>query len=279
MAEQQRYNIALIGCGNLAGCLAQGLIQQETFVRHLYGFDIDARQSQRLKDLNPRLQICHSIEEMAAAEAIVFCVKPQQMKEATNAISALMDPQQLLISVAAGIDTQALEAWTGTDQWVRSMPNLAVTVNLGMTALYAGPAVSPAQRCLAEKIFSVVGQTLWIEQEEMMSAITALSGSGPAYFFYVMQAMQEAAQKLGIEHSIAQQLVAQTALGAVTMAQTNKDWAGLCEKVASKGGTTESALNVFKEHQLQQTFYEAIAAAQQRCEALSRQQAEQKRDE
>ena len=263
------HKIALVGCGNLAKCLAQGLANKDEF--KIYVFDIDISQAQRLQRDNPQVHVCSNIEDLVCeSDAIVACVKPQHTRDALRACQPWLNDAQALISVAAGINAMTLQRWSGVKQWIRGMPNLPITVDLGMTALYATSNVTKAQQSLATSIFEAVGKVLWVEDEQKMSLITALSGSGPAYFFYVLKALHDAAKALGLEDEQARYLISQTALGAITLTQhSNEDWSSWCEKVASKGGTTEQALNVLEQQNVAQAFKDAIEAASKRCDEMT----------
>ena len=267
------YKIALLGAGNLATCLAHGLTNKAGFA-NVFIYDIDPQQTQRLQQANDKVHICDDVQTLVTdADAIVFCVKPQHARDAIRPLQTTL-ANQALISVAAGIDTATLCDWSQTKQWIRSMPNLPVTVGMGMTALYATEKASSQQRQLAEDIFTAVGEVVWLDTEHDMSLVTALSGSGPAYFFYVLNAMLKAAKELGLEQTLAHQLIVRTALGTLTLAQSsNKEWSEWCDLVASKGGTTEQALNVFKHKTLDKVFKQAIEAATQRCHEITQQHA------
>ena len=176
---------------------------------------------------------------------------------------------RLVISIAAGIRTKDMARWLGTHNIVRCMPNTPALIRCGVTALYAMPAVKPEQCHRAESILSAVGSTLWIEDEEMLDAVTAISGSGPAYVFYFIEAMQQGAYELGLDEAQARQLVLDTFLGASKLAESSKeDVATLRERVTSKNGTTERALLSMEANQVKMDIVAAIHAAAVRSKEM-----------
>ncbi len=183
----------------------------------------------------------------------------------------MQDQQPLVISIAAGIRTPDLARWLGADTAiVRAMPNTPALVQSGATGLFANAHVRDQQRDLAETILRAVGLTLWVEQEDQLDLVTALSGSGPAYFFLVMEALQEAASKLGLPAETARLLALQTAFGASRMAlESDEDAAALRQRVTSPGGTTEQALRVLEEGGLRNLMEQALTAAARRSRELA----------
>jgi pyrroline-5-carboxylate reductase len=190
---------------------------------------------------------------------------------ASELAPALARHRPLVISIAAGIREPALRGWLGEQTAiVRTMPNTPALVQSGATALYANPAVSEDQRNLAESILRAVGLTLWIDDESLMDAVTALSGSGPAYFFLFMEALQAAGSQLGLPEDTARLLTLQTAFGAVKMAlESSEDAATLRRRVTSPGGTTEHAIEVFAQHNLNAIILKALQAAAERSRDLA----------
>ena len=200
---------------------------------------------------------------------MVLAVKPQIMQLVCEPLEeSIQSEQPLVISIAAGINIANIKLWLGanTISIVRCMPNTPALVQSGMTGLFANQAVTEDQHDLAESILRAVGSTLWLEKEELIDAVTAVSGSGPAYYFLVMEAMQAAAQKLGLSAEDARLLVLQTAFGAAKLALESSDDAGtLRQRVTSKGGTTEAALKKLIHGGLPELFEEAISSS---CPAL-----------
>ena len=185
--------------------------------------------------------------------------------------SVLSQRKALIISIAAGITLGQLEHWLGADMpIVRCMPNTPALVEAGATGLYANTNVDPGQREQAKTIMNSVGLAIWVDNEDQIDAVTAVSGSGPAYFFLVMEAMIEAGKELGLSEPVAKQLTLQTALGSAQMAITSdEDAAELRRRVTSPGGTTEAAINIMENKQLRAIFMDALRGAYDRSKELA----------
>jgi pyrroline-5-carboxylate reductase len=207
--------------------------------------------------------------EAVAGAVIVLAVKPQQLREVAASLAPLLH-QQLVISIAAGVRAADLSRWLGGHrQLVRSMPNTPAMVSAGMSGLYALPEVAQTQRQQAETILQAVGATLWLDEEAQMDGLTAVSGSGPAYVFYFMEAMQTAAAELGFTPRQARTLTLQTFLGAARLASgSEEDAATLRARVTSRGGTTERALAAMEEAAVKTAIIQAIHAAAARSHEL-----------
>ncbi len=229
----------------------------------------------RLQQLSQQFPISTSIDNCDAADQtdiIVLAVKPQVMKSVALELASLVARQQpLVISIAAGIPAGALGNWLGkSTAIVRTMPNTPAMVQSGATALYANERVSEEQRSIAESILRAVGVAIWVEDEAQMDAVTALSGSGPAYFFLFMEALQTAGVELGLPQETARLLALQTAFGAAKMAlESNEDAATLRHQVTSPGGTTEHAIRTFQEGALETLVSKALLAAAKRSRELA----------
>ncbi|MBU6467534.1 MAG: pyrroline-5-carboxylate reductase [Betaproteobacteria bacterium] len=262
--------IAFIGGGNMARALIGGLIQHGQPVDDIQVVEINptiARQLER--DLS--LTVLNSISQLTLNQisTLVFAVKPQQLSEVAKALGAL--PNHLrVVSIAAGVTTQALSTWLkGYNNIVRAMPNTPALIGEGIAGLYATSGVSEEDKLDAQSLLSAVGSTIWVDREEDLDAVTAVSGSGPAYFFWMMEEMEKIAQALGLSQEIAKKLVLQTALGSTKLASQSSDTLQvLREKVTSKGGTTEAALNVLNSEQAAKLLQKAIFAARQRAQEL-----------
>lgn len=269
---QKPTSITFIGAGNMARSLIVGLLQDNANVA-LRVADPDQRQLDAIRKHWPDvLATTDNLEAMQGADVVVLAVKPQIMREvATSLADAAQRNRPLFVSIAAGIREEALSRWLGGKlPIVRCMPNTPALVQAGATGLYANPHTSEAQRSLAESILRAVGITLWFADEAKLDAVTAISGSGPAYFFLVMEAMQAAAEKLGIRPEDAHLLIMQTALGAAKLALESGELPGdLRQKVTSKGGTTEAALKVLTEGGLHDLFAQALQAAESRSKELA----------
>ncbi len=206
------------------------------------------------------------------AEVVVLAVKPQQMRTVALALAPhLADHKPLLLSVAAGIPHAALARWFGAQiPVVRTMPNRPALNGFGATGLYAPASVGAANRALAESIMAAVSATVWVEHESQMDTVTALSGSGPAYFFLFMEALEAAAHERGLPNDIAHKLTLETAFGAAQMARhSSESLAALREQVTSKGGTTAAALAVLDAAGLRAIVAHAVAAADRRSAELA----------
>lgn len=277
MTSTNTKTITFIGAGNMARSLIAGLIQDESTL-NIRITDPDENQLQSIKQTWQQINT-YSNNSLAikGSDVIVLAVKPQIMKVVCTDLSSHLQTQSsLIISIAAGITENNLNQWLGgTDNTrlpvVRCMPNTPALVQSGMTGLFANAVVSEDQRSLAESILRAVGTTLWFKDEGKLDAVTAVSGSGPAYYFLVMEAMQKAAEKLGLDAADARLLVLQTAFGAAKLAlESEDDAATLRKKVTSKGGTTEAALEKLISGGLVDLFEEAMNAAENRSVELSR---------
>ena len=264
--------IAFIGGGNMGRCLIAGLIADGYSAQDIHVVDPELSIRERL---NLEYQInAHESPSQAlqTAKIVVLAVKPQIIKSAINGIKSLLDePRPLFISIAAGIRTTTLTSWLDEEcAIVRTMPNTPAMVNSAATVMFATESVTTEQRGLAESIMRAVGIIQWLDDESLMDAITAVSGSGPAYFFRIMEAMEKAAVKLGLTESQARLLTIQTAFGAAKMAlESPKDPATLRIQVTSPGGTTEQALHEFDKHNIDAIFEQALSAAKNRSIEIS----------
>ncbi len=264
-------NICFVGAGNMASALIGGLLAGG----HRDGSSISACDidTARLERLEQRFGIATSRDtagSAGAAEVVMLAVKPQVMQEVCTQLSALPPrAEQLFVSIAAGVPAEAIDRWLGGGRSiVRCMPNTPALLQLGASGLYANPRVSAAQKRLAEEIMQAVGIALWVESETEIDAVTAISGSGPAYFFYFIELLEAAGTRLGLEPETAARLARQTALGAATMAQ-DRDVVELRAQVTSKKGTTEQAILSFQHNRLERLVDEATAAAYRRSRELA----------
>jgi pyrroline-5-carboxylate reductase len=269
--------ITFIGGGNMASSLIGGLLETGVAQENLRVADTDP---QPLAAQFPVQCYTDNLQAMDGANVVVLALKPQVLPEVAKSIATAMPtPAPLFISIAAGIRVADLARWLGANQAppiVRVMPNTPALVRSGASALFADPHVSDFQRELAENILRAVGLTRWLEDENQMDAVTALSGSGPAYFFLMMEVLEKAAIGLGLPQESARLLTLQTAFGAAKMAlESQEDAATLRSRVTSKGGTTEQAINTLQAGGLQALFDQALQAAQQRAATLAKQFGEQ----
>lgn len=262
-------DISFIGGGNMASALIAGLTAQGYEGENLCVVEISREAREALQSRHP-IRVFATIEAAPiACDVIVLAVKPQQLREVASALAPRLQ-HQLVISIAAGVRADDLARWLGGHRLlVRAMPNTPAMVSCGMTGLYALPGVSPGQRQQAETILRAVGATLWLDEESRMDALTAISGSGPAYVFYFMEAMQAAAAELGFSQQQARTLTQETFAGAARLAmQSPEDAATLRARVTSKGGTTERALATLEQAGVKAAIVKAIQAATERSREL-----------
>jgi pyrroline-5-carboxylate reductase len=264
--------ITFIGAGNMGSSLIGGLLKDGHPADRLWAADPSA---EKLAQLREEFHIHTSADNQQAAQhadVIIFAVKPQVFENIAKQLAAdIAQRHALIISIAAGIRETNIQHWLGGNvAIVRTMPNTPALIGCGATALFANTFVSQAQRNLAESIMRAVGTTVWLEDEKLMDTVTALSGSGPAYFFLFMESLEQAAQELGLPTNISHLLTLETALGAAKMAiESGLSLQELRRNVTSPGGTTEKALSVFEEKQLRALVKQALLAAKLRSEELS----------
>ncbi|HEY0722356.1 MAG TPA: pyrroline-5-carboxylate reductase [Gammaproteobacteria bacterium] len=264
--------IGFIGGGNMAVSLIGGLIADGTPASQIWASAPSEATRLRLKECFGITVTANNSELAAHCNVVLLAVKPQKMHEVcTEIAAAVRSAKPLVVSIAAGVRTADIERWLGGDiALIRTMPNTPALVQCGATALYATPRVSNTQRESAETIMRAVGLTLWLESEHLMDAVTALSGSGPAYFFLVLEALEEAGVKLGLPAEIARLLALQTAFGAAKMAlESPEDCATLRKRVTSPGGTTERAIGILEQGELRGLFAAALAGARDRARELA----------
>lgn len=269
MAQQV---IGFVGAGNMAASLVGGMIAKGIRPARIWMSDVS---EQRLTDLarQHRVHVTARNEEIAErCDVLVLAVKPQLMAEVCAGLKAQFgDRTPLIVSIAAGVTVDNLRSWLGDVPVIRTMPNTPALVQAGATGLYAGAGVTEEHRQLASQIMASVGLTFWFEQESELDAVTAVSGSGPAYFFLLMEAMIEAGEQLGLSSHTARQLVLQTAWGAAQLAITSEQApAALREQVTSPGGTTAAALDVFEKAGLRKLVDDALTAARDRARELAK---------
>jgi pyrroline-5-carboxylate reductase len=264
--------LAFIGGGNMAAALIGGLIRQGVPSGRIVVADPSTEQLERLVRTYGVLRAADNASAAAGAEAVILAVKPQQMRPVSLALKPHVESAKpVIISVAAGIPHAALSRWFGGHiAIVRTMPNRPALSGFGATGLYAPPSVGAAGRALAESIMAAVSATVWVEHESQMDTVTALSGSGPAYFFLFMEALEAAAHERGLPSDIAHKLTLATAYGAARMArESHEPLAVLREQVTSQGGTTAAALAVLDAAGLRATVAHAVAAADRRSAELA----------
>ncbi len=261
-------NITFIGGGNMATALIGGLLKRDFTPKQLRVVEINADNRTKLQQEFGVQATAELAEGVAGSEVIVLAVKPQQLSDVSQQLAPLLNGQ-LLVSIAAGIRAADLARWLGTQNVVRAMPNTPALIQSGMTGLYALPAVSKAQRDQAQSILAAVGETLWVQDEVMLDAITAISGSGPAYVFYFIEAMQQAARELGFNDQDARRLSIDTFLGSAKLADASAEDASMLRaRVTSKNGTTERALLSMEANNVKQHIITAAKAAAARAKEM-----------
>ena len=264
--------LAFIGGGNMAAALISGLTKRGVSAGRMVVADPSEEQLERLVRDYAVKTAADNVSAVQGAEVVVLAVKPQQMRAAALGLAPhLAASKPLVISVAAGIPHAALARWFGSGvPVVRTMPNRPALNGFGATGLYAPAGVGAAHRALAESIMAAVSATVWVEHESQMDTVTALSGSGPAYFFLFMEALEAAAHERGLPNDIAHKLTLATAYGAARMArESHEPLAVLREQVTSQGGTTAAALAVLDAAGLRATVAHAVAAADRRSAELA----------
>lgn len=263
--------IGFIGAGNMATSIVGGLIAQGVSSQNIWLNDINI---EHLQQVSGKFNTQHSAsykDFINLCDVVVLAVKPQNMAEVCSDLASnLKGTAPLFISIAAGITVERLTSWLGNVPIVRVMPNTPALVQTGASGLFASVQVTDEQKVLASNLLNSVGITVWLEQEGLMDAVTAVSGSGPAYFFLLMEQMIASGVDLGLPEATARDLVLQTALGAATLAANSEDSPSvLREKVTSPGGTTAAALNTFADGNFNELVKKALTAAKQRSEELA----------
>lgn len=264
--------IAFIGGGNMTTSLIGGLRAGGLPASDISVADPVAAQLERLRREFGVRGTHDNVAAARGAELVVLAVKPQDMATAARSLATvLVNSRLVVLSIAAGIRLANLAGWLGSRvPVVRAMPNRPALIGAGITAACAGPTVSETERARAEWVLAAAGPVVWLDDESQMDAVTAVSGSGPAYFFLLMEALEDAGTALGLPRETARRLAVQTALGAARMAAEGTDPPGLLrEQVTSKGGTTAAALAVLESADLRGIFARAIAAAARRSSELA----------
>lgn len=267
-------SIGFIGGGNMATSLMSGLIASGHSPQQIWVSDTAQNLLQSHRD-NLKVNItADNSTVVEASDVIVLAVKPQILRDVAKQIAAtIVNKNVLVVSIAAGISQASLSKWLGDGvAVVRCMPNTPALVLSGATALHANANVSDAQKDLAENILRAVGLALWVNQEAQLDAVTAVSGSGPAYFFLLMEAMEQAALSLGLDEHTARLLIQQTALGAAKIAlESAESPTQLRQRVTSPGGTTQKAIETFQSHDFSKLVSVALTAARDRSIEMSAQ--------
>ena len=260
--------VAFIGGGNMAGALIGGMLQAGFKPSEIDVLEIDVARGAELTARHSVIAHPQPGDWLQTSEIIVLAVKPQQIREAAASIKPHLK-RPLVLSIAAGIRAHTISESLATNQVVRAMPNMPALIRAGITAATSLPDVSAAERGRADRILSAVGAVIWLDDESMLDAVTALSGSGPAYVFYFIEAMQKVALEMGFNEAQARALTLHTFAGSAELAmQSHESAAALRQKVTSKGGTTAAALASFDDDKVDEAIARAVRAAAARAREL-----------
>lgn len=272
----QNAHITFIGGGNMGRALISGLLSNGFEANQISVVEANASTGLQLhQDFG--VQIIGALDQIAfnftKNNVVVMAIKPQDFNVVAKSLSAKLKhataPGPLILSIAAGIRLKDMSRWLDHERCVRAMPNTPALIGKGITGLFADAAVNASDRALAETICNAVGQAVWVNEEKLMDAVTAVSGSGPAYVFAFLEAMQSSGEKLGLDAATARKLAYATLEGATQLAHNSDEHAGvLRERVTSKGGTTAAALDMLKQLDWHGALEKAIDAASQRGKAM-----------
>jgi len=270
----KQQTLGFIGAGNMASSLIAGLLADAYPPANIWASDVEGDKLRHLANHFGIQTTPDNRQVVEHAQILVLAVKPQMLKDVAGSIAdSVQRHKPLIISLAAGVLEADIDQWLGGGiDIVRCMPNTPALVKTGATAMHGVASLSSEQRSRAEAVLRAVGLTVWVDSEELLDAVTALSGSGPAYFFLFMEAMEEAAVGLGLNAETARLLTQQTALGSARLAMESEESpAELRRRVTSPGGTTEKAIGVFEASGLRKLISEAMTAARQRAGELAKQ--------
>ena len=260
-------NIGFVGGGNMAQAMIGGLIANKVPAANIMAADPDQAQRELVASRYGIRVMSDNSELASTVDVLVLAVKPQVLADVARKLRvATQANKPLIVSVAAGIQASSIQTWLGGKvAVVRAMPNSPCLVRQGITALHANSLTSNEQRGLAQQVLEAVGTVIWLEREDLMDAVTAVSGSGPAYFFLFMEAMEQSARRMGLPMEVAWALTLHTGVGAARMAlESGQDLAQLRKNVTSPGGTTAAALAIFEQAGLRDIVDRALNGARER---------------
>ncbi|MBS1636935.1 MAG: pyrroline-5-carboxylate reductase [Bacteroidetes bacterium] len=265
------HKITIIGCGNM------GLIYANSFLKYrivnsdnLLLVEKNAERQVKLQAMNIGRVVTTTDQSIAGSDILILSVKPQDFIELAPGIKPHLKPSTIVLSIMAGIEISAIAKLLGHENIVRAMPNSPVEIGMGMTVFTASPSLTREDLLKVDNMLATTGRTLYVEKEQLLNAVTALSGSGPAYFFYFMQHLVKAGMEMGLDEHISSTLAKQTMLGAFHLINNaSKPLDELIKAVASKGGTTEAALHTFQEQHMGETIVQALLNAEKRAGELS----------
>lgn len=262
-------NISFIGGGNMASALIGGMLQQGISATQISVVEINAEVRKKIKDNFGVIGVEDLADGIADSNIVILAVKPQQLYSVAKQIAPLLK-SHLVISIVAGIRTKDICRWLhGYQQIIRAMPNTPALARSAVTGLFSLPEVNSEEKQSAENILKAVGTVLWVKHEEQLDAVTAISGSGPAYVFYFMEALQQAGKELGLNDNQSHQLSIETFLGAAKLVKISKEEpSALRARVTSKNGTTEYAIKAMENDEINKRIVRAIHASYKRSREL-----------
>ena len=263
--------IAIVGCGNMGMAFARSFLQYNLVRKEdLLLIEKSQERSEALRTAKEGAVVSVINSQIADYELVILSVKPQDFASVVAELRAVIQPQQVVLSIMAGIPMAKIQSLLNHQSVVRAMPNTPAMLGMGITGFTASPEVDAPKLRKVENLINATGRSVYLEDESMIDAVTALSGSGPAYFYYIVKHMIEAGKAMGFDEGMASLLVKQTMLGSYHLMNTaEQSLDNLIKAVASKGGTTEAALRVFEENQLSESLVKGILAAEKRAKELS----------
>ena len=268
------HKIGFIGAGNMATSLSGGLLKRDYRAADIMACDPSTEQLDRLKesvDCGDDLALFNNSDSIGQADIVILAVKPQILKMVALDLAPKLKPGAMVISIAAGVDMASLNSWLGDCAIVRCMPNTPALIQQGASGLFANEATSTEQKQIAENILAAVGIAYWVESEQLIDVVTAVSGSGPAYFFLFTELMAEIGSEMGLPEEISAALSLQTLLGAGLMAdQASTSIGVLRDRVTSAGGTTQAALQRFQSEDLKVLLKNAMQDCAVRAQQMAK---------
>lgn len=263
--------ICFIGGGNMATAMISGISKAAQATEWIHVSEPNPQARERLEAAYPVKCFESAVQAASNADAIILAVKPQIMPIVLRELGGAVSPGQLIISIAAGITIATIQRSLGEAPVIRVMPNTPALIGKGISGMYATPGCSNRDRGIAEQLLSATGESIWVEEENLIDVVTAVSGSGPAYYFLLTEALREAGETLGLKAEAASSLAIHTAHGAGAMAfGSDVDIAELRKRVTSPGGTTQAALESFESDDFKKVVLRAVKAAASRADELSR---------
>ncbi len=262
--------IAIVGCGNMGMAFARSFLQYDLVKKEdLLLIEKNQERSDTLRASKEGSVVSVINSQIADYELIILSVKPQDFASVQDELRAVIQPQQVILSIMAGIPMAKIQSVLDHKLVIRAMPNTPAMLGMGITGFTASPEVDAPKLRKVENLINATGRSVYLEDENMIDAVTALSGSGPAYFYYIVKHMIEAGKQMGFDEGMASLLVKQTMLGSYHLMNTaEQSLDNLIKAVASKGGTTEAALKTFEENQLSEGLIKGILAAEKRAKEL-----------